>query len=96
MSFVRQTPRVFTNQNIEALNPNQYGVYGIFKQSQWIYVGKGDIRQRLLDHLNGDDLCILQFSPTHWVGELCTDPTMSIREKQLIVELNPLCNQRVG
>lgn len=96
MPFIQQTPKAFTKQSVEALKHNQYGVYGIFNQSQWIYIGKGDIRQRLLDHLNSDNPCILRLEPTHWVDELCTDPTMSTRERQLIAEFNPSCNQRVG
>jgi hypothetical protein len=95
MPFVQQTPRIFNRQNVEALNPNQYGVYGLFKPGKWIYVGKGDIRQRLLAHLNGDNPCITQDAPTHWVDEVISgDP--SSREKQLILELQPSCNQKVG
>ncbi len=96
MSFVSQIPRVLTKQNVEALIPNQYGVYGIFRNNQWIYVGKGDIRKRLLEHLNGDIPSILNMRPTHWVDEVCSDPQMSIREKELILELKPLCNQKIG
>lgn len=96
MPFIQQTPRTFNGQNVEALNPNQFGVYGIFKQGVWIYVGKGDIRKRLLDHLNGDNPSILLARPTHWVDETHTDPVMSIREKQLIIELRPSCNQKIG
>ncbi len=95
MPFIPQTPRVFTKTDVESLTPNQYGVYGIFRQGRWIYVGRGDIRQRLLTHLNGDNPSILLESPTHWVGEVLTgDP--SIREKELILECSPCCNQKVG
>jgi hypothetical protein len=77
------------------LKPNLNGVYGLFKQGTWVYVGKGDIRQRLLDHLNGDNPCITRQAPTDWVAEVIQgDPTN--REKQLISELNPVCNQKVG
>jgi len=95
MPFAQQVPRLFNHGNVEALKPNQFGVYGLFKRGVWIYVGKGDIRKRLLEHLNGDKPCILRNSPTHWVDEVIGgDP--SIREKQLILELRPLCNERVG
>jgi hypothetical protein len=95
MSFVQQNPREFNRFNVESLNPNQIGVYGIFRQDKWIYVGKGDIRQRLVDHLSGDNPCILRESPTHWVDEVTIgDP--SIREKQLILELLPSCNEKIG
>jgi hypothetical protein len=95
MGFVEQAPREFNRLNIEKINSDQVGVYGIYKSGQWVYVGKGDIRQRLLDHLNGDNPLILQHNPTHWVDELTAgDP--SNREKQLILELSPVCNKRVG
>ena len=95
MPFVQQTPRLFNRANIEALNPNQNGVYGLFKQGKWIYVGKGDIRQRLLAHLNGDNPYISREAPTHWVDELVTgDP--SSQERALILEFQPSCNQKVG
>lgn len=95
MPFPKQTPRGFTRANVLAINPNQIGVYGLFREGAWIYIGKGDIRQRLLDHLNGDNPAITRGRPTHWVDEVTTgDP--SIREKTLIAECTPLCNQRVG
>lgn len=95
MSFIQQTPRAFSRQDIEALNLNQNGVYGLFKQGRWVYVGKGDIRTRLLAHLNGDNQYITREIPTHWVGEVISgDP--SNREKELILELRPSCNQKVG
>lgn len=96
MSFPQQTPRFFTRQDVLSLNPNQFGVYGIFNQFRWIYVGKGDIRERLLAHLNGDIPAILAAGPTHWVGEVCGQLSMHNREKQLILVCGPHCNQRVG
>lgn len=96
MAFIQQAPRLFTKIDIESINPNQFGVYGIYKSGLWIYVGKGDIRKRMLEHLGGDNPAILLFGPTHWVAEVVTDPQMSVREKQLILELSPRCNQRVG
>ena len=94
MPFTQQTSRAFTRDNIIALNPGQNGVYGLFRTNQWVYVGKGDIRQRLLDHLNGDNPCITRDGPTHWVSEVM--PNADEREKALIRELTPSCNQRVG
>lgn len=95
MPFIQQEPTWFNRQNIEALNPNQNGVYGLFKQGQWIYIGKGDIRSRLLAHLDGDNPCIAGAKPTHWVDEVISGEP-STREKQLIFELQPICNQKIG
>lgn len=95
MAFVQQKPRPFARLDVEALRMNQTGVYGLFKENEWVYIGKGDIRQRLLDHLNGDNPLIINRRPTHWVAELIAgDP--SARERQLILECKPTCNQRVG
>ena len=54
----------------------------------------GDIRQRLLDHLNGDNSCIIREKPTHWV-DVVTD-NYELEEKKLIREYNPICNKRIG
>lgn len=95
MPFVEQVPRLYSPVDVQSLNLNQNGVYGLFKSGLWIYIGKGDIRKRLLDHLNGDNPLITKFGPTHWVGEVITgDP--SLREKQLIIECQPICNKRIG
>lgn len=94
MPFPDQAPREFTRAKIEALNKSQMGVYGLFKQGRWIYIGSGDIRQRLLDHFNGDNGCITREGPTHWVDVLTSN--FVEREKELIIELNPSCNKRVG
>ncbi len=89
-----QKHRVYNRQDVEKLSSNQFGVYGLFKEGVWIYIGKGDIRQRLLDHLNGDNPYITLAQPDHWVAELT--PNADAREKELIREYNPVCNKRVG
>lgn len=94
MPFVQQTPRPFTKASVEALRPGQMGVYGLFRQSQWVYVGSGDIRARLLSHLGGDNPCITRMQPTLWVNEVTSDYVN--REKELIAELDPPCNKRIG
>lgn len=94
MPFPQQTPRAFTKQGIEALTPGQKGVYGIYRPGVWIYVGKGDIRERLIAHLNGDNADITAQKPTNYVAEVTAD--MDQREKQLILELSPVCNKKVG
>ncbi len=94
MPFPPQDSRIFNRTNIEGVTPKLHGVYGLFRSGTWIYIGKGDIRQRLLDHLNGDNPRILNEQPTHWVDEV--NSNMDERERQLILEFVPICNQRVG
>ena len=94
MPFIEQEPLPFTQAGIEQLIEDQHGVYGIFRGGTWIYVSMGDIRRRLLDHLGGDNACILRENPTDYVSELTANA--NDREKELIAELDPICNQRVG
>ncbi len=94
MPFAQQQPRLFNQFNIEAIRGTPMGVYGIYRQGQWIYVGSGDIRTRLLAHLNGDNSCITNQRPTHYVDEVT--PQYIAREKELILELTPICNKKVG
>jgi hypothetical protein len=95
MPFPQQTAREFNRANIERITPGTVGVYGIFRnQSSWIYVGRGDIRARLLSHLNGDNSCITGQGPTHYMDEVTNND--EARERQLILELQPICNKKVG
>ncbi len=94
MPFPTQTPRLFTKAAIELLNPNQNGVYGIFRHDRWIYVGRGDIRTRLLSHFAGNNPAITAQGPTHFVAMVTrNDETI---ERQLILELQPVANRKVG
>lgn len=94
MPFPEQSPRAFTRAGIEVLSVGQKGCYGIFKSGQWIYIGKGDIRERLLSHVNGDNPCIAWSGATHYVAAVTAN--MDALEKSLILEHTPSCNQRVG
>lgn len=98
MPFVPQTPKPFNRREVLSLNPGQPGVYGIFRHDRWVYVGQSDdIRSRLMEHLNGDNTCIVRQQPTHFVTELVRNSAQrTVREKQLILELRPVCNRRVG
>ena len=95
MPFPKQTARTFTRADIEAITPGQMGCYGLFvNQGPWVYIGKGDIRKRLLEHLNGDNPCITRNGPTHYVDVVTNN--MDEVEKALILEFNPTCNKKVG
>ena len=82
----------YTRESILRLNPDQNGVYGIFRGDRAVYIGSGDIRERMLAHIDGDNSCITQNTPTQWTAFLVSgDPTS--REGALIREYNPICNQ---
>jgi len=85
MGFAQQYPRPFTQAGIGELNYGQTGVYGISAGSTWIYVGKGNIRERPLAHLMGDNACIR--------GQNVCEVTVNAdaRARELVVELSPIC-----
>ncbi len=91
MAFTQQYPRPFTQAGIGELRIGQYGVYGISAGSTWIYVGKGNIRERLLAHLKGDNACIRAQRPTHYVCEVTSTANAESRQRELTVELSPIC-----
>ena len=94
MPFPQQTPRAFTKANIEAITPGQVGCYGLFREGVWVYIGRGDIRDRLLSHLGGGNSCITKEKPTHWVDMVTNEDEKN--EKALILEFSPVCNKKVG
>ena len=84
--------RPYTKPNVLSLDPNQNGVYGIFRDTTAVYIGSGDIRERLLAHLDGDNECITREKPNVWTGIVFSgDPTK--REGELILEYQPVCNK---
>jgi len=94
MPFMKQLPKPFTSDRLLQIKPGLIGCYGLLTDGRWIYIGQGDVRERLLEHLNGDNACITRNAPTHWLAELTDAPEST--ERQLIREYNPICNLRVG
>ena len=94
MPFPKQTPSTFDRAGVESLKPNQIGCYGLCRDTIWIYIGRGDIRDRLLDHFNDDNPCITREGPTHFVTVVTSDDEAT--ERRLITGFDPICNQRVG
>jgi len=91
-----QPDRPFTKEGIEGIEEGQQGCYGIFRDDTCVYVGRGDIRGRLMDHLNGDIPEILEENPTHFVGSLAEGKDQKDLEIALILEYEPTCNKRLG
>lgn len=94
MPFAQQTQKPFNRLSVFPLREEQLGVYGIFNQfGRCLYIGKGEIRKRLLEHLDGDIPCIIHSLPKFFYAESCPND-MDEREKMLIKEFNPICNKR--
>lgn len=80
---------------IEFKAPNEPGVYSLCdKEGKVIFVGKGNIRERLLGHWNREyptDSPIWGHNPATFRFELTNNP--SARAAELIRELRPICNR---
>lgn len=94
MPFPQQQALSYTKSGIEILNPNQNGCYGIFRQNACIYIGRGDLRTRLLAHVNGDNPDITRQFPTFALTVVTNDDVNE--EKRLILEYRPIANKKLG
>ena len=95
MPLPNRVLRDYTRTDVLALKPNQMGVYWILKaHGVVIYIGRGDIRERMLAHIGGDNECITVHAPTRW-GSSVRDKHVQL-EKKLILEYDPICNKQVG
>ncbi len=91
MPFPQQPLRFFDREDISTVPLGQRGVYGLFRQGQCVYVGAGEIRERLLKNLDGDNALISYYEPTHWMYEAVPGDTTELKSK-LIQEYHPLAN----
>ena len=78
---------------IEFKAPNAQGVYWLRnKEGKALFVGKGNVRERLLGHwqrLDPTDAAIWDRNPATFRFELASNPAQ--RESELIEKLKPLC-----
>ena len=91
MPFLEQPVRIFDTDEILNFPSGQIGVYGLFRQDECIYVGAGDIRDRILKNLDGDNTLINYYGPTQWMFETVVGDTTELKRK-LIEEYHPLAN----
>ncbi|MFZ0634344.1 MAG: hypothetical protein WA755_05540 [Candidatus Acidiferrales bacterium] len=85
----------FTEANVDN-SPNADGVYGLVRgpKNTIVYIGRGNIRERLQSHFNGDDSCIAKSQPTAYYREVCSNSVA--REKELLRAYSTLCNEKIG
>jgi excinuclease UvrABC nuclease subunit len=98
MSWNGSTGFLYNEQSIINNAPAGSGVYAIYRENQWIYIGEsGNVRDRLLEHIRRqENPCIVRSNPTHFAYELVAAPYRVQRQDQLIAEFHPSCNQRFG
>lgn len=85
----------FTEEAIkEHTNESDMGIYLILSYSRncWVYIGEGEIRDRLLRHLSNDE--VLGYDPSGWMAIRISGREARLeREKKLIQDLDPVVNR---
>jgi hypothetical protein len=93
MPFPDQPRRPFLREEIERVADGVRGVYGLFNEEGCVFVGKGNLRDRLLGHLKGgyteEARCIRDRAPTYWLCE--ETENFVVRHMGLVVEYRPRC-----
>jgi hypothetical protein len=91
--FPEQSRRPFVAEEIERLPPGCRGVYGLFNETGCVFVGKGNLRERLLSHLKSgfteEARCVRQSAPTFFLFE--ETENFVVRHMGLVVEYAPKC-----
>ena len=87
----------FNETSVRAYAPALSGVYCLYGLNGTAYVGEsGGIQARLLEHLRGGNFLIALAGPTLFAYELVPYDQRVARQDQLIRELRPSANLRLG
>ena len=93
MPFPEQPRHPFNEEEIRRLPEGKRGVYGLFNEEACVFVGKGNLRERLLGHLKPgyteESRSIRKLAPTYFLVEETED--FVVRHMGLTVEYTPKC-----
>jgi hypothetical protein len=89
VTFPPQKPQPFERSAVAGLRAGVVGCYGLFRRERWVYIGTGDIRARLLAHLDGDRPWLAGDEPTHWVVIETSEYETAARD--LVIACAPSC-----
>jgi excinuclease UvrABC nuclease subunit len=92
MPFENQ-PYPWSRDSVVENSPRRSGVYGLYS-ALWIYIGEADdLRERIMEHFNGDSPRITRYVPTYFVFELIDNRTArESRCRELVRQHGPVCN----
>ena len=94
MPFPGNIRRRYALPEIKLLLPGQRGVYGIYNDDKWLYIGHStDMRASLIEHWE-TDARLEALGPTGWTFEITK--VERVRQTLLISELRPVLNARTA
>ncbi len=78
-------------ESINRCAPEAPGIYGLYN-ALWIYIGQTkNLRAQMLEHLYGDNPCIVHYQPSGFAFELVSPQDQCRRFEELIRQLELLC-----
>jgi excinuclease UvrABC nuclease subunit len=92
MPFENQ-PYPWSRDSVVENVPRRSGVYGLYS-ALWIYIGEADdLRERFMEHFNGESPCTRRYVPTYFVFELIDSRSArESRYRELVRQHGPICN----
>ncbi|HZQ53438.1 MAG TPA: hypothetical protein VFB14_14635 [Bryobacteraceae bacterium] len=95
MPFENCASQAFTAASIQQNAPQCPGLYGLSNAREWIFIGAAsDIRAALMDRLRERNGSVALRKPTGFTFEVLSPADCSLRQNQLVRELEPFCNRR--
>lgn len=85
----------FTLSSVHLYAPKMSGVYALFADKAWFYVGESDnISAALMNHLRGKKTWEAELDPKYFAFELLSGPTRSARKDKLNLKYAPAYSWR--
>jgi hypothetical protein len=80
----------FTLSSVHLYAPKMSGVYALFADTAWFYVGEADnISAALMNHLRGKKTWEAELDPKYFAFELLTGPARTARRDKLKSQYEP-------
>jgi|SRR5579884_2116771 len=96
MPFENCASQSFTAASIRKNAPECHGIYGLSNAREWIFIGESrDLRATLMERLREVGTSVALRNPTGFSFERLSPGDCTLRQNQLIRELQPSCNRRV-
>lgn len=95
MPFENCASQSFTAASIQKNAPECSGIYGLSNAREWIFIGEAsDLRATLMARLREVDTSVAIRNPTGFTFEVRLPSDCTLRQNQLVHELQPSCNRR--
>jgi hypothetical protein len=97
MPWKNPTSYPFDKASIILNAPHESGVYALRNKTTWVYIGESsDVLAQLVQHLDANNACIAMFPDLMFSYELVHPVVRPWRLDDVVRELRPICNPKLG